>query len=204
MRSQACFDFVQIEPTRKARYEISLTPEISAALADNCVVAFSISGGKDSVASAHATSVYLDSIGHTGPRVLIHSDLGAAEWQASLLQCELLAERLRLELIVVRREKGDMLARWQQRYRDNVARYVDLACVTLITPWATEAMRFCTSEMKVAPITQQLSIRFPGRQIISVAGIRRAESAKRKSAPTCSSSWGKRAAQGLRAELASD
>jgi hypothetical protein len=47
---------------------------------------------------------YLDAIGHHGPRVLIHSDLGQVEWKDSLPTCERLAARLGLELIVVRRQ----------------------------------------------------------------------------------------------------
>ena len=186
MTQSSLFELVQIEATPAAPFPISLTSEISAALASDAVVAFSISGGKDSVASAHATNAYLDEIGHAGPRVLIHSDLGRAEWVDSLPQCEQLADRLKLELIVTRRPKGDMLDRWRQRLADNTKRYVDLSCVTVISPWATKSMRFCTSEMKIGPITRALSVRFPGREIVSVAGIRRAESPDRKNAPTCS------------------
>jgi 3'-phosphoadenosine 5'-phosphosulfate sulfotransferase (PAPS reductase)/FAD synthetase len=44
-------------------------------------------------------------------------------------------------------------------------------------------MRFCTSELKTAIICRELVQRFPGQTILSVSGIRRDESAKRKKAP---------------------
>ncbi|MFX7816633.1 hypothetical protein ABTK28_22015, partial [Acinetobacter baumannii] len=77
------------------------------------------SGGKDSAAVATATVRYLDEIGHTGPRVLIHADLGRVEWRDSLPSCERLAAKLGLELIVVRRQDVDLLARWQRRWTSN-------------------------------------------------------------------------------------
>jgi hypothetical protein len=77
---------------------------------------------------------WLDAQGHAGPRILIHSDLGRVEWRQSLPLCERLAARLGLELVVVRRQAGDLLDRRQTRWRNNVARYADLACVQLIVP----------------------------------------------------------------------
>jgi 3'-phosphoadenosine 5'-phosphosulfate sulfotransferase (PAPS reductase)/FAD synthetase len=115
--------------------------------------------------------------------VLIHSDLGQVEWKDSLPTCERLAARLGLELIVVRRQAGGMLERWQTRWANNVARYANLECVKLILPWSTASMRFCTSELKTAIICRELVRRFPGQTILSVSGIRREESTKRKLAP---------------------
>lgn len=146
-------------------------------------VAIGVSGGKDSCIAAMATVEYLDSIGHTGPRILIHSDLGRVEWRASLPTCERLAAVLGLELVVVRRAAGDMMDRWLVRWSNNVARYTDLSCVKLILPWSTPAMRFCTSELKTAVICRELVRRFPGQTIISVSGIRADESSKRRHAP---------------------
>ncbi len=47
---------------------------------------------------------------------------------------------LGLELMVVRREAGDMMDRWLQRWRDNLARYATLRCVKVILPWSTPSM----------------------------------------------------------------
>jgi 3'-phosphoadenosine 5'-phosphosulfate sulfotransferase (PAPS reductase)/FAD synthetase len=159
------------------------TPEIDTLLAQHAPVAFGVSGGKDSCLLAFAVQRHLDQIGHQGPRILVHADLGRVEWKDSLPTCERLADRLGLELVVVRRTSGDMMDRWLQRWSDNVTRYQDLSCVKLISPWSSSAMRFCTSELKVAPICRELIRRFPNTTIINAVGIRREESSGRKKAP---------------------
>jgi hypothetical protein len=63
-------------------------------------------------------------------------------------------------------------------------RYVNLECVKVILPWSTPAMRFCTSELKSAPMASALVKRFPGATIVSACGIRRQESDARASALT--------------------
>lgn len=166
-----------------AKPTIATSPEIDALLAANAPVAIGVSGGKDSTAVAFATIAYLDDIGHAGPRVLIHADLGVTEWEASLPQCRKLAERLGVELMVVRRPQGDMMDRWEQRWRDNLKRYLDLSCVKLILPWSTPEMRFCTAELKVDQICRAISKRFQGQIIINATGIRRQESTERAKAP---------------------
>lgn len=162
---------------------IALSLDIAALLQTHAPIAIGVSGGKDSVAAAFATIAHLDAAGHTGPRLLIHSDLGRVEWQDSLPTCERLAERLGLELVTVRRQAGDLMDRWWTRWGNNVARYANLECVKLILPWSTASMRFCTSELKSAIICRELVRRFPGQEIISVSGIRRQESPKRARAP---------------------
>lgn len=170
-------------PAGCADSAVATTPDIDALLSCNCAVAVGVSGGKDSDACAIAVDRYLASIGHTGPRVLIHADLGRVEWRDSLPNCERLAARLGWELMVVRRQAGDMLARWEGRWANNVSRYASLDCVKVILPWSTPSMRFCTSELKVAVITSALRKRFPTQDIINVAGIRRQESVGRSRMP---------------------
>lgn len=162
---------------------IATTEPIDALLSTQCVVAVGVSGGKDSHACAVAVSRHLDSIAHAGPRVLVHSDLGRVEWRDSLPACERLASALGWELLVVRRQAGDMLARWEARWRSSIQRYADLSCVKLILPWSTPQMRFCTSEMKVDQITSALKKRFPGQAIVNASGIRRQESPARARMP---------------------
>jgi 3'-phosphoadenosine 5'-phosphosulfate sulfotransferase (PAPS reductase)/FAD synthetase len=159
--------------------QVALTPEVQAMLDRNAVVAVGVSGGKDSDACAIAVAKYLDQIGHSGPRLLVHSDLGRIEWKDSLPSCERLAQRLGWELLVVRRQAGDMLARWEGRWKNNVLRYEDLSCVKLILPWSTPSMRFCTSELKTAVIASALRKRFRHGEILNVTGIRRQESPSR-------------------------
>jgi 3'-phosphoadenosine 5'-phosphosulfate sulfotransferase (PAPS reductase)/FAD synthetase len=170
-----------IEATRPP---MAVTPEVTQLLHEGAVVAIGVSGGKDSDAVVFATLEYLNGIGHAGPRVLIHSDLGRLEWRESLPMCQRLAEHVGLNLIVTRRTAGDLLDRWWQRWRNNVARYVALECVKLILPWSTPALRFCTSEMKTAVICRELVRQFPGQTILSVSGIRREESTGRAKAAT--------------------
>ena len=165
---------------------VARSPEIDDLLSQNAVAAISISGGKDSVAVAIATVAYLDKIGHTGPRVLIHADLGVVEWKDSLPCCERLAQKLGIELMVVRKASGDMMDRWEGRWRNNLARYADLSCVKLILPWSTPSMRFCTSELKAQIISSALRKRFPDNNIVSVTGIRRQESSARAKMPVSS------------------
>lgn len=158
-------------------------------------VAIGVSGGKDSCAAAIATVAHLRSIGHAGVVVLVHADLGDedpalnVEWDDSLPTCERLADFLGVELVIVRRPAGGMMKRWLKRWENNCARYAALSCVKLILPWSTPSMRFCTSELKSAPIASALVKRFPGQRIISACGIRREEgrgrdSSARTNAPT--------------------
>lgn len=163
--------------------KVALTPEIEAALARGAVCAIGVSGGKDSVSVALATVRYLGEIGHTGPRILVHADLGRVEWKDSLPCCERLAEYLGMELVTVKRAAGDMLARWEGRWKANLARYVNLECVKLILPWSTPSMRFCTSELKVQVISSMLRKRWPTEEIVNVTGVRRQESANRAKMP---------------------
>lgn len=158
---------------------VALTPEVTALLDDNCVVAVGTSSGKDSDACAIAVNRHLNAIGHTGPRLLIHADLGAVEWGASLAGCQRLADHLGWELIVVRRKAGGLMERWESRWSGNVQRFEDLACVKLILPWSTPSLKFCTSELKVDPITAELKKRFPSQHILNVTGVRRQESSAR-------------------------
>ncbi len=57
-------------------WQVALTPDVESMLQRNCVVAVGVSGGKNSVACALAVDRHLNSIGHAGPRLLIHADLG--------------------------------------------------------------------------------------------------------------------------------
>lgn len=163
--------------------KIEITPFLTDLLEKNAPVAIGVSGGKDSTVAAFIVLEYLRAIGHTGPVILIHSDLGRIEHTDSLPACHRLAGRLGLELVVVHREKGDMMDRWLQRWNDNLERYRNLFCVKLILPWSTATMRFCTSELKTSVICRDLVERFPGLIILSVSGIRRQESTTRKQAP---------------------
>jgi 3'-phosphoadenosine 5'-phosphosulfate sulfotransferase (PAPS reductase)/FAD synthetase len=158
---------------------VSTAPEIEALIAAGAPVAIGVSGGSDSQAAALATFAYLDRQGHSGPRVLVHADLGIVEWNASLPVCETLAAHLGAELIVVRRKAGGLMERWEARWQSSLRRYINLETVCLVLPWSTPGMRFCTSELKTHPIRAELRRRFKKCVFINVTGVRRAESAAR-------------------------
>lgn len=157
--------------------------EIYDLIAKDAPVAIGVSGGKDSQAAALATFALLDREGHGGPRVLVHSDLGTVEWNASLPVCEKLARHLGIELIVVRRKAGDLMERWEARWESSLRRYINLETVALVLPWSTPSMRFCTSELKTHIIRAELRRRFKGQTYINVTGVRAEESAARSKMP---------------------
>lgn len=159
--------------------QVALTLEIEALLAADAVVAVGVSGGKDSQAVALAVARHLHAIEHRGPRVLVHADLGRVEWQDSLQVCRRLAEHLGWELLVVRRAAGDMLDRWESRWLSRSRAYIELETVKLTLPWASAKLRFCTSELKISPISSSLRKRFPTGAIVSVDGVRAQESQAR-------------------------
>ena len=164
---------------------IQTAPEIETALDKGAPVAIGISGGKDSGALAIALVRSLLARGHPRNKILlVHADLGDIEWPQSDEWVRKLALFLNIELVVVRRPAGGMIDRWEKRWADNKARYSALKCVTLILPWSTPSMRFCTSELKVAPITSELRKRYPNEPvIINATGIRAQESKKRAELP---------------------
>lgn len=162
---------------------IAIDQDVTTELAAESPVAIGVSGGKDSQAAVIAAMRHLDKIGHTGPRVLIHADLGSVEWDASLDLCREMAEHFGLDLIVVSRKAGGLMERWESRWLSSRTRYELLETVTLVPCWSTPSMRFCTSEMKTHVITAELSRRFPGRTVINITGVRREESAQRAKQP---------------------
>lgn len=165
---------------------IETTPLIDEIVQGGAPVAVGVSGGKDSDVAAFEVKAYLGATGHRGPFILIHSDLGRVEHKDSLPACERLANRLGVELVVVRRKAGDMMDRWLVRWQHNVERYSLLQCVKIILPWSTPSMRFCTSELKTSVICRYLVEKYPNLVIINTAGIRRQESTTRAQAPVCS------------------
>ncbi len=143
-------------------------------LQSGAALALSISGGKDSHAMAKAVVSFLKLNNLDNYVFAIHADLGRTEWKESLPMCQQLCKRLGIELIVVRRENGDMLERWKQRRVAMKTKYGKE-----MPFWSTKAHRYCTSDMKRGPINKYLR-KFS--HIISVEGIRADESKDRAKA----------------------
>lgn len=146
-------------------------------------IAAGSSGGKDSDCLVILLDRFLNAIDYQGDRIVIHADLGSIEHVESIEQVRRLASFVNWKLVVVKREKGGLLERYEQRWRDNCLRYATLRCVTLISPWPQANAPFCRSEVKVAPITQALPKLFPGQTILNAVGIRAEESASRAKKP---------------------
>jgi 3'-phosphoadenosine 5'-phosphosulfate sulfotransferase (PAPS reductase)/FAD synthetase len=161
---------------------VATTPDLQEALRSDPVVAINTSGGKDSAALAYRVMRYLDEIGHRGERLLVHADLGEVEWEASLPTCQRTAERLGIELLVVKKP-GGLMARWNSRWEAIVQRYSAMERAKVTMPWSSAAFRYCTGELKQIPIASALAKRFPGRVMISALGLRAQESAARAAKP---------------------
>ena len=164
---------------------IALDPLIEAALRgdDPAYVVFNLSGGKDCGAASAQTMAYLDSIGHPMERrMAIHADLGRAEWQSTPAQVEAQAMALGLRLVVVRANAGDLVDRFEDRWRRGLADYSDLRLYNLRGPWASPSLKFCQSEKKIQVMGPHLARALRGKTIINVVGIRREESTGRAKA----------------------
>lgn len=164
------------------KYGITIDDRIIGLLQADAVVAGGVSGGKDSDTFVLKLWRFFNEIGFTGVFILVHAHLGAIEHADSLPQCERLAAHVGKPLIVVFPLRP-MIERWYKRWADNCFRYINLSTVKLVTPWSTQAWRFCTAEEKVAPIISYLKRSFPGRAIINATGIRGEESPDRKKKP---------------------
>jgi 3'-phosphoadenosine 5'-phosphosulfate sulfotransferase (PAPS reductase)/FAD synthetase len=127
----------------------------------------SVSGGKDSDALCHHLLELRQNEGWSGRVCMVHADLGRAEWHTTADYVAQLAQRKQVELHVVRYTQGDLIdriwARWQSLKQ--------AGC-----PWPSAQARYCTSEMKVAPISRWLRQTFPTGQVICALGLRAQES----------------------------
>lgn len=160
---------------------VCTTQEVQSLLANCAPVAVGVSGGKDSHAVAWAMAQYLKD--YHAPKVLIHADLGSVEWLDSLPACRRIADSVGWDLITCGRPAGGMMERWESRWESSIRRYTSMETVAVVLPWSTPSMRFCTSELKVDPITSALKKRFGKVPIINVTGVRAEESASRAKQP---------------------
>lgn len=135
-----------------------------------CVLAISISGGKDSQAMLKWLSYLQKQFEWKARLVAIHADLGRIEWPQTSSFVKAICDDTDIELIIVRREKGDMIDRWKERYQQlkeqgNTKPF-----------WSSAAARYCTSELKIAPINKYLR---QHKLVINAMGLRSQESKSR-------------------------
>jgi 3'-phosphoadenosine 5'-phosphosulfate sulfotransferase (PAPS reductase)/FAD synthetase len=94
---------------RKTPLAIEQAMEMGAALA------ISISGGKDSDAMLRHLVALHRAQEWEGKLFAITADLGRIEWPGTLEHMKTICNQLNVELIVVRRQKGGMIDRWEER-----------------------------------------------------------------------------------------
>ncbi|HEX8244771.1 MAG TPA: phosphoadenosine phosphosulfate reductase family protein [Longimicrobium sp.] len=142
---------------------LAIPSEVESALELGAALAISISGGKDSQALLNALSALHRERAWPGPVVALHADLGRAEWKQTPGHVRRIAAEAGVELVVVRRAKGDLFTRFEERAA---------AVAGTATPWAPSSQRrYCTSHLKTAPLDAHLR---------RVEGAPRAPSASRR------------------------
>jgi len=153
-------------------------PMVEQLAKEGAWVCFSCSGGKDSGAAIWEASRLLDVWGHPKEkRMILHADLGRAEWDSTMPQVEALAKHFDLPLHIVKNPAHDMFSRWERRGDLGRERWSRYETTNLIGPWSTPGTRFCTSEMKSHPLGKyKKSLEGP---VITVMGLRRDESSGR-------------------------
>lgn len=121
---------------------------VESALELGAVLAVSISGGKDSQALLNTLAAWHRERAWPGRLLALHSDLGRAEWEQTPAHVRRIAAAAGVELIVARRAKGDLFARFEERAA---------AVAGAATPWApSKQRRYCTSHLKTGPLDAHL------------------------------------------------
>lgn len=157
-------------------------PAVDALLRNGAWAAFSVSGGKDSTAAMHAVIRHLDAIGHPRDRRLaLHADLGRAEWRTTHAHVARVCAMLDVPLEIVRHQTHDMVSRWQRRGELARIRYEAYDTTRMFAPWSGSNGLFCRSELKLEPLFKRKA-RLQG-DVVSIVGLRRAESTGRKGTP---------------------
>jgi 3'-phosphoadenosine 5'-phosphosulfate sulfotransferase (PAPS reductase)/FAD synthetase len=141
-----------------------------ALLRSGAALVLSISGGKDSDAMSHYLLDLRASEGWTGEVVMLHADLGRAEWHNTPEYVREFAQRKGVELHVVHHSHMDLIDRIWQRYHQNP----DRPC------WPSSKIRYCTSDFKTSIAARFLRNHFPTGNVICALGFRKSESPARK------------------------
>ncbi len=138
-------------------------------LRDGAALVLSVSGGKDSDAMCHYLLERRQVEGWMGDVSMVHADLGRAEWRSTTDYVRDLAWRKNVPLHVVRWTHGDLIDRIWQRYYSDPSR----PC------WPSSKVRYCTSDLKRAPISRWIRAAYPTGTVVCAIGLRAAESSAR-------------------------
>lgn len=170
---------------------VTIPSAITRTLEAGAVLAVSLSGGKDSDAmlkylvNLHAVHRW------SGELFAITADLGRIEWLGTLEHIQALCDELNVPLVVVKRQKGGMIERWEQRRRslltlqqvqaDTKMNALEQTEKEGSKPfWSSASARYCTKELKTAVIDRYLR-KF--KAVVCAVGIRAQESASRAKKP---------------------
>jgi 3'-phosphoadenosine 5'-phosphosulfate sulfotransferase (PAPS reductase)/FAD synthetase len=145
-------------------------------LRDGTALVLSVSGGKDSDAMCHYLLERRQAEGWPGDVAMVHADLGRAEWRSTTDYVRDLARRKNVPLHIVRWTHGDLIDRIWQRYYADPSR----PC------WPSSKVRYCTSDLKRAPISRWIRKTYPTGRVVCAMGLRAAESSARAKKPTAS------------------
>ena len=194
-RNQQLSLFSLIAPTQS---DASVPAAVQQALDLGAALAVSVSGGKDSDAMLRHLTALHQSQKWTGQLFAITADLGRIEWPGTLEHIQSVCTELDVALIVVRRQKGSMIDRWderrqvlinQQQAEERAIAPVKEGNGLLETAsvkegskpfWSSSTARYCTKEMKTAEVDRYLR-RF--NAVVCAVGIRAEESSSRAKKP---------------------
>ena len=167
---------------------------VQQALSNGAALAISVSGGKDSDAMLRHLTALHRAQRWPGPLFAITADLGRIEWPGTFEHIQMVCSQLNVKLVIVRRRKGGMIERWDER-RQVLIEQQELAAIALgeeeaIAPeregdkpfWSSSAARYCTKELKTAEVDRYLR-RFGS--VVCAVGIRAEESSSRAKKPHC-------------------
>ena len=184
-------------PTAPTQGDASVPAAVQQALDLGAALAVSVSGGKDSDAMLRHLTTLHQSQGWTGQLFAITADLGRIEWPGTLEHIQSICAELGVMLIIVRRKKGSMIDRWDERRQVLVKQQAEQEAIAPcregsdlldIAPlkegskpfWSSSTARYCTKEMKTAEVNRYLR-RFSA--IVCAVGIRAEESSSRAKKP---------------------
>lgn len=185
-------------PTVSPCVEASVPSAVQQALDLGAALAISVSGGKDSDAMLRHLTALHRSQRWTGQLFAITADLGRIEWPGTLEHIQSICAELDVALIVVRRQKGSMIDRWDERRQvlisqqqtegEAIAPLKVESNLLEIVPlkegskpfWSSNTARYCTKEMKTAEVDRYLR-RF--NAVVCAVGIRAEESSSRAKKP---------------------
>ena len=187
-------------PAAPAQGDTSVPAAVQQALDLGAAMAVSVSGGKDSDAMLRHLTALHQSQGWTGQLFAITADLGRIEWPGTLEHIQSICAKLGVTLVTVRRQKGSMIDRWDERRQVLISQQEaeegaiarckedsnsDLLAIAPLQEgnkpfWSSSTARYCTKEMKTAEVDRYLR-RF--NAVVCAVGIRAEESSSRAKKP---------------------